>query len=81
MESVRHDDGMARHVDGLCVAEDAGSIPQLQLEAGRLRGELAPERELSLRAVADFDNYRRRVTIVYKDHPTARCPTPGVSPH
>ena len=61
MERVRHDDGMARHVDGPGGAEDADSVPQLRLEVERLRGELASERELSLRAVADFDNYRRRV--------------------
>jgi molecular chaperone GrpE len=52
---------MARRVDGPCGAEDAESTPQLQLEVVRLREELASERELSLRAIADFDNYRRRV--------------------
>jgi molecular chaperone GrpE len=52
---------MACCVDGRCGTEEAERIPQLQLEVEQLREELASERELSLRTIADFDNYRRRV--------------------
>ena len=61
MESIRHENGTAGRADAPRVAEDADGFPQSQLEVERLRDELASERELNLRTIADFDNYRRRV--------------------
>ena len=48
MKSMEHD-------------QETEGILLLELEVERLREELASEREQSLRTLADFDNYRRRV--------------------
>jgi molecular chaperone GrpE len=48
MECIEHD-------------QETEGILLLELEVERLREELASEREQSLRTLADFDNYRRRV--------------------
>lgn len=48
MKSIEHD-------------QETEGILLLELEVERLREELASEREQSLRTLADFDNYRRRV--------------------
>ncbi|HEU4596515.1 MAG TPA: nucleotide exchange factor GrpE [Pyrinomonadaceae bacterium] len=61
MENLRQHQEAARDGGIPRPAEEVESDLRLGQEVERLREELSSERERSLRAVADFDNYRRRV--------------------
>ncbi|HEX7176115.1 MAG TPA: nucleotide exchange factor GrpE [Pyrinomonadaceae bacterium] len=61
MKSGEHKIATADAGNGQYPVEDVESSEPLELEVERLQEELAAERERGLRALAEFDNYRRRV--------------------
>jgi molecular chaperone GrpE len=61
MESVKHNQETAPRDDSQCGVEEMENILSPETEIERLREELASERELGLRTMADFSNYRRQV--------------------
>lgn len=63
MESLKQNQETAPRDGNLCGAEETGNILSTETEIARLREELASERELGLRTMTDFSNYRRQVRL------------------